>query len=245
MNIKELRKKVLDINRKASAGQTVRIDLLIDKKDLPSQSAAALGVDAGKSRTAATLDFSAKGAEKVGISDFSPQSAAALTAVEDREIIDLNAIKLSAADKKENNLLLTKATHASKAVDGVPDVKLTQKEVSKWWILVEECSYTTRDFTLVAPKDYETDLASIPRFLWSIIAPFELSLPAPLFHDLIYRRAGKMIQPQIDVPHDFTRKEADDIFLELMEKKKVPVWKRTLAYWAVRGLADFAWKLKP
>ncbi|MEP6925636.1 MAG: DUF1353 domain-containing protein [Pyrinomonadaceae bacterium] len=256
MNIKELQKRVLQINQKVSAGKTVRVDLLIDKKDLPADknklvynASLSANMEAEKIRTAATIEVSASGAKTIALRHFSPHSATTSLALAQAsgssETIDLNAVKLTTSDTNEKNALITKTRHLSREIDGVPEVKLTQKEVGKWWVVVEDCSYQTNGLTLTAPKDFQTDLASIPRFFWNIVAPFELSLPAPLFHDLIYRCEGKMVKPKIDQPHKFLRKDADDIFLELMVKKKVPIWKRTLAYWAVRGFAEFAWKNRP
>jgi len=111
-------------------------------------------------------------------------------------------------------------------------------------VLFEKCSYQTAGHTISARAGYETDLASIPRLFWSILAPEELSLAAPLFHDLIYRCGGSLPEDGLN-PFDgklFERKEVDDLFLELMKKAKIPRWKRTAAYWAVRGFAGFAWK---
>lgn len=120
------------------------------------------------------------------------------------------------------------------------------KYIGHNWVLNEDCVYTTNDdFTITAKKDFETDLASIPRIIWPLIASFELSVVAPVFHDLIYRSAGEVAPPDGEVAPTskvFTRKEADDIFLELMTRAKISYWKRNVAYLAVRSFAEHAWR---
>lgn len=76
------------------------------------------------------------------------------------------------------------------------------------------------------------DLASIPRIFWRLIAPFELSIAAPLVHDFLYRGGCP----------GATRAEADAAFLDLMGRERVPLWRRRLAYLAVRVFGRFAWR---
>jgi len=114
------------------------------------------------------------------------------------------------------------------------------------WVLAEDCVYTTNDlFTLTAKSGFQTDLASIPRILWVLIASFELSLAAPIFHDLIYRSMGEVALPDgvvLPAGKTFTRSEADDIFLELMTRAKIPFWKRNVAYLAVDFFGVSSWR---
>lgn len=97
------------------------------------------------------------------------------------------------------------------------------------WILLEDYQY--KDIMITA--GFLTDLASIPRILWNIIAPFELSTEAPVVHDFLYRNGGL---------GKYTREQADQIFLELMAKEGVVWWKRHVAYRAVRLFAWGSWK---
>lgn len=99
---------------------------------------------------------------------------------------------------------------------------------------------------LIIPYGFEFDLASIPRPVWSLIAPFELSIVAPLVHDWLYIHNGDINrQACIDgrwiVERKISRKDVDNIFLELMEAEKVTIWKRYLAYKAVRMFAWAPW----
>lgn len=90
---------------------------------------------------------------------------------------------------------------------------------------------------VTVPGGFIFDLASIPRPVWSLIAPFELSLVAPLIHDYLYRNLGEMS------PGKFvSREDTDSIFHELMYLEGVPKWKRKLAYKAVRVFSGIIWK---
>lgn len=87
---------------------------------------------------------------------------------------------------------------------------------------------------VLVPFGFEFDLASIPRFAWRIIAPFELSLVAPLVHDWIYHNVGLMGR--------FSRREADRVFRYLMEESGIAKWRVKAAYSAVRLFGGRAWK---
>ncbi|MCK9494164.1 MAG: DUF1353 domain-containing protein [Dehalococcoidia bacterium] len=87
-----------------------------------------------------------------------------------------------------------------------------------------------RDF--VVPAGYETDLSSVPRLAWWLIAPFELSVFAPLGHDPLYGGLDAR----------YTRAEADLLFLDLMVIELVPRWRRELAYPAVRLRGGPRWR---
>jgi hypothetical protein len=95
--------------------------------------------------------------------------------------------------------------------------------------------------TLFARKGYEFDLASVPRAIWPIIAPFELSILAPLFHDLIYEFRGQLPAENVTPFRNFTRQDADDLFYRLMAAEEVSRWKRALAYTAVRSAGWAYW----
>ncbi len=79
------------------------------------------------------------------------------------------------------------------------------------------------------PEGFTTDLASIPRIFWSIIAPHELGIDAPLIHDWLYRN------------NIGGRAWADYILLHLMRQNKVPYWKRKVVYGAVRAFGWRSW----
>lgn len=84
--------------------------------------------------------------------------------------------------------------------------------------------------SIAVPEGFMFDLASVPRAFWWLIAPFELSIVAPLIHDWLCSH-GKS--------YGYSRKQADEIFSTLMELEGVPRWRRRLAYRAVRLNAIF------
>ena len=126
----------------------------------------------------------------------------------------------------------------------LPDPAVTYNNAE--WVLLDDCRCAALDgFIVTAKRGFKTDLASIPRLLWGFIASFELSLVAPIVHDLIYGSAGTVTLPDGEVtPADkrFDRKEADDLFLELMTRSKIAYWKRNVAYLAVRAFGGSSWR---
>ena len=129
-------------------------------------------------------------------------------------------------------------------IPGLPNPAVTYN--GQDWILAEDCRYAALDGCVVTAKSgFMSDLASIPRLFWAFIASFELSLLAPIMHDLIYRSGGRVILPHGEVTPAgkiFERKEADDLFLELMTRANISYWKRNVAYLAVRGFGQSSWQ---
>lgn len=77
---------------------------------------------------------------------------------------------------------------------------------------------------VTVPKNFETDLASIPRFYWAIISPAKSDLmAASITHDYLYRCVTK-----------YTRKESDNIFYYAMRSQNVSLYTSYKMYLAVR-----------
>tara|TARA_Y100000310_G_scaffold221436_2_gene223020 strand:+ start:4695 stop:5126 length:432 start_codon:yes stop_codon:yes gene_type:complete len=97
------------------------------------------------------------------------------------------------------------------------------------------------DFKLRAPKGTKTDGASIPRFFWRLIGPplHADYAPAAVIHDAAYE--GTLLWTEKGVVQLFTREEADDLFLFLMEKLGIPPWRRKMMFRAVRWFGKKAW----
>lgn len=72
------------------------------------------------------------------------------------------------------------------------------------------------------PVGFETDLASVPRFLWSILPPMGNYLEAAIVHDFMYRTSYK------------TKSYADNVFRENMKRYGVKKWKVKTMYFFVR-----------
>ena len=97
--------------------------------------------------------------------------------------------------------------------------------------LHEDLIYTTDSgLTVFVPKRTITDFASIPRFFWRIMPPWDTHRKAAIVHDHLYSTQA------------FPKKRADLIFLEAMKALDVPAWKRQAMYRAVRWFGFVAWK---
>lgn len=86
-------------------------------------------------------------------------------------------------------------------------------------------------------QGYLYNLASVPRPIWPLINPFELSTLAPLIHDFLYDHEGVCPEWTVTPYRTFTRQEADLIFYALMKREHIPAWRRDPAYVAVRACA--------
>lgn len=115
-----------------------------------------------------------------------------------------------------------------------------------------EYTYNGRRYRLTAPAGFKHDGASVPRAVWSFYPPHPLDRAA-IFHDLLYRRQGKLkpgefqVQTEngdwVDVDATWTRKQADLLFREMIDQDPHgPGYiRRSAAYWAVRGFGRWAW----
>lgn len=112
------------------------------------------------------------------------------------------------------------------------------------WRLHQSYRYDAGEYSLFLPAGFEFDLASVPRPLWSVISPTDLSIVAPLLHDFIYQYGGRppygTVAPWFKA---FDRLEADRLFLRAMEQEGVSAWRRELAYRAVRMYGASSWRI--
>ena len=104
---------------------------------------------------------------------------------------------------------------------------------------------------ITVKKGFKTDLASIPRICWNVIAPWDVARAA-VIHDLLYKRIrqyrwDKMHQSFVHENPSViknARKAADDVFLMAMldAAPAVPKWKIYPAYYSVRLFGKFSIK---
>ena len=96
-----------------------------------------------------------------------------------------------------------------------------------YFLLNEPLIYNSKKLNqqIIVPSGFLTDLASIPRLLWSIFPPFGKYSRAAVVHDYILSKK-----------HDYnlTKKEYDDIFLEAMKAYNVNVFTRNIFYYSLR-----------
>ncbi len=110
------------------------------------------------------------------------------------------------------------------------------------WRLEEAYIYNDGETRITVPEGFTFDLSSVPRLFWWLIAPFELSVAAPLIHDFLYRHGGSPPQGTVEPHRRYARQEADKLFRRIMRQEGVAAWRRTLGYWAVRLFGAPAWR---
>lgn len=123
----------------------------------------------------------------------------------------------------------------------LPPPVLTYDTGLRRWRLEGNYTYRDNGTTITVPDGFQFDLSSIPRPLWWLIAPFELSISAPLLHDFLYQKAGSAPE-EIEPDKEYTRADTDALFKKMMEQEGVVGWRRAAAYLAVRLFGRFAWR---
>ena len=127
------------------------------------------------------------------------------------------------------------------------------------WILERALTYTNPDIDedslervgvkvkgskITCSKNFETDLASVPRICWAFIAPWDVARAA-IIHDLLYKRIrqyrAKIDENDLNINtkinnYRTAKVAADDVFHMAMKdaEPSVAKWKIFSAYWAVR-----------
>ena len=86
--------------------------------------------------------------------------------------------------------------------------------------------------SITVPAGFQTDLATIPKALWSILPPFGRYSRAAVVHDYIYTELTGI----------YTRKQADVIFRNIMKADGVGSVTRNSMYYAVRMGGRGNWK---
>lgn len=86
------------------------------------------------------------------------------------------------------------------------------------------------EIRITVPAGFVTDLATVPRVLWPLMAPSGQHQLAAIVHDYLYQCVGAV-----------SRFLADAIFRDLMSHLDVPLWRRVLAYYAVRAFGGRHW----
>lgn len=94
---------------------------------------------------------------------------------------------------------------------------------------IEPIWYRDQLLSVSVPVGFVCDLASIPRWLWWILSPYDIALES-IFHDLLYRE-----QP-------VKRVIADAALLSMLEERGQPWYVRWPVYFAVRIFGGKAWE---
>ena len=118
---------------------------------------------------------------------------------------------------------------------------LNEVEISK----LARCGVVVKDNgEVTVPAGYITDLASVPRIAWAVIAPFDVARAA-VVHDILYEKingAFKKGTIKSKSEREEYRAIADNIFRQGMEyaEPSVSKFKILSAYYAVRMFGRWA-----
>jgi hypothetical protein len=101
------------------------------------------------------------------------------------------------------------------------------------------------DNKITCKKGFKTDLASTPKILWNLIAPWDVARAA-IIHDLLYLRIRQYRSKEGSLDSHpnankiinnvkFAKKASDNVFLMAMKDADpaIPKWKMYAAYYAV------------
>ena len=99
---------------------------------------------------------------------------------------------------------------------------------------VYPCRVTWAGKSFTIPRGFESDGASVPRFFWRLVCPplDHRAVRAGVAHDYIYRTH----------PAGWTKKEADQMFYDLLVSDGVPRFRAYLAYLGVELFGGAAWE---
>lgn len=109
------------------------------------------------------------------------------------------------------------------------DIHFQLKEDGRTAVLLKPYAVYALGRVINVPAGFETDFASVPRVLWTIVPPWGEYFKATIVHDYLY------------VIGTVPRAEADAIFLELMERAGVSRLRRTVMYLGVRAGGWVGW----
>lgn len=124
------------------------------------------------------------------------------------------------------------------ALEGTPYPALKPLDDGTWELLEDwNCAYEDHKYTV--PKGFNTDGASIPRFLWPIYgSPMEYPYPlSATLHDYLYY-SGCVEDPD---PKCDLRKQADKAFRDYNMQLGMGKIKAYTEYWALRLFGGGSW----
>lgn len=102
---------------------------------------------------------------------------------------------------------------------------------TRFWALTEDIHIKLSNGQyIVIPKNFETDLSTVPKWVWSIVRPFGDFLLAAIVHDYLYH--VKIL----------TRKQTDREMLFWSELINTNRLDNYLRYYVVRALGWLVWQ---
>ncbi len=104
----------------------------------------------------------------------------------------------------------------------------------KNWVIRKDFGYAVgkkeSEEIIDVPIGFVTDFASVPRLLWWLFPKWGKYGHAAIIHDYLYW------------DQKYSKKRADEIFLEAMQALKTGKIKSYILYWSVSWFGYFAWK---
>ena len=97
------------------------------------------------------------------------------------------------------------------------------------WRLVAPFEFSVDGLNFIVPSDFWTDFASVPRFLWPVVSPYDLGV-GPIPHDFGYFTGHA------------NKEWWDLVLLACMERDKIAGWKAQAAYRAVSWFWGSVWR---
>lgn len=118
------------------------------------------------------------------------------------------------------------------------------------WILQRPLSFRAGNegHVITVPAGFITDLASIPRPVWSLFPPDGPWAKAVVVHDFLYETRGTGVwrgQGGVGRGTPYSRREADGILLEAMADQGIGWFARHVMWTAVRLGGGRSWKNLP
>lgn len=112
----------------------------------------------------------------------------------------------------------------------------------KWsFKLTHSFSMIYNGYKFHKPVGWLFDMASSPRWLWWFISPLDLGVVGVFIHDVITEHQGHLDGLYIDACDSISdkrisKKDCDQMFLQVMLAEKVPPFKAYCAYYTIRLL---------
>jgi hypothetical protein len=124
------------------------------------------------------------------------------------------------------------------------------------WAIQKEITYRTHAGDVITiPKGMQTDLASIPRLLWTFLPPDGPWVQIAVFHDLLYKTKGAGVwnfrdkdgnpigtpRPSLSRQTCYNRKDADELLRDGMADLGISGFRRWAIYNGVRIGGGAGW----
>lgn len=103
-----------------------------------------------------------------------------------------------------------------------------------YWKVLKNYSITINGWWILIPQGFQTDLASIPKVLRSLISKDGRHIIAAVIHDLLYRLKAKR-------PFKMSRKFADAVFKNVMQQTYVNAFIYNTMWLGVRSGGWASW----